>query len=83
MAVIDPADSGRTGRARPTRKCPTDAPARGRQTSSTHSTSRPAISRSAADDYSAVMRLRERTPGAEIWLERVGQRTAYQMRIRR
>ena len=36
-----------------------------------------------ADDYSAVMRLRERTPGAEIWLERVGQPTAYQMRIRR
>lgn len=32
------------------------------------------------DDYTAVTRLRARRPTAEIWLERVGQPTAYQMR---
>ncbi len=33
-----------------------------------------------ADDYAAVMRLRSRRPGAEVWLERAGQPTAYVMR---
>jgi hypothetical protein len=33
-----------------------------------------------ADDYKAIMRLRARNPAAEIWLERIGQPTAYQMR---
>jgi hypothetical protein len=33
-----------------------------------------------ADDYSAVTRLRARRPGAEVWLERAGRPTAYQMR---
>ena len=32
------------------------------------------------DDYTAVMRLFERRPDAEIWLGRVGQPTAYKMR---
>jgi hypothetical protein len=32
------------------------------------------------DDYAAVSRLRARRPGAEVWLERAGQPTAYQMR---
>jgi len=32
------------------------------------------------DDYTAVARLRARRPAADIWLERAGQRTAYQMR---
>jgi len=32
------------------------------------------------DDYTAVSRLRARRPGAEVWLERAGQPTAYQMR---
>lgn len=33
-----------------------------------------------ADDYAAVARLRARRPAAEVWLERVGQPTAYQLR---
>ncbi|QJW94225.1 hypothetical protein FTUN_1745 [Frigoriglobus tundricola] len=32
------------------------------------------------DDYTVVSRLRARHPHAAIWLERVGQPTAYQMR---
>jgi hypothetical protein len=32
------------------------------------------------DDYTAVTRLRARRPSAEVWLERVGRPTAYQMR---
>jgi hypothetical protein len=32
------------------------------------------------DDYTAVSRLRARRPAAEVWLERAGQPTAYQMR---
>ena len=32
------------------------------------------------DDYAAVTRLRARRPEAEVWLERAGQPTAYQMR---
>ncbi|HET6880825.1 MAG TPA: hypothetical protein VFI31_11760, partial [Pirellulales bacterium] len=32
------------------------------------------------DDYAAVTNLRSRRPFAEIWLERVGQPTAYHMR---
>jgi hypothetical protein len=36
-----------------------------------------------ADDYTAVMRLRTRKPGAEIWLERAGQPAAYKFRHRR
>ena len=32
------------------------------------------------DDYSAVMRLHERIPEADIWLCRVGRPTAYIMR---
>ena len=32
------------------------------------------------DDYSAVSRLRARRPGADIWLERAGEPTAYKMR---
>lgn len=32
------------------------------------------------DDYAAVNRLRTRRPAAQVWLERVGQPTAYQMR---
>ncbi len=32
------------------------------------------------DDYAAVARLRGRLPAAEIWLERTGHRTAYQIR---
>ena len=32
------------------------------------------------DDYAAVTSLRTRRPAAEIWLERIGQPTAYQMR---
>jgi hypothetical protein len=35
------------------------------------------------DDYAAVMRLRTRLPSAEIWLERVGEPTAYKIRRRR
>jgi hypothetical protein len=31
------------------------------------------------DDYAAVARLRSRHPSADVWLERVGQRTAYLM----
>ena len=33
-----------------------------------------------SDDYAAVTRLRSRRPAAEIWLERAGQPTAYQLR---
>lgn len=33
-----------------------------------------------ADDYTAVARLRSRCPEAEIWLERAGRPTAYQLR---
>lgn len=36
-----------------------------------------------ADDYTAVMRLRTRRPEGELWLNRVGQPTAYKMRSRR
>jgi hypothetical protein len=32
------------------------------------------------DDYTAVARLRERRPGAEVWLERAGQPVAYMIR---
>lgn len=32
-----------------------------------------------ADDFAAVERLRKRHPSSEIWLERVGQPTAYRM----
>ena len=32
------------------------------------------------DDYAAVTRLRARRPSAEMWLERAGHPTAYQMR---
>lgn len=32
------------------------------------------------DDFAAVARLRARRPAAEVWLERVGQPTAYQLR---
>ena len=32
------------------------------------------------DNYTAVMRLRTRNPGAEIWLERAGQPAAYKIR---
>ena len=32
------------------------------------------------DDYAAVARLRARRPAADVWLERAGQPTAYQMR---
>jgi hypothetical protein len=32
------------------------------------------------DDYAAVTRLRARHPSAEVWLERAGHPTAYQMR---
>lgn len=32
------------------------------------------------DDYAAVARLRARHPAAEVWLERAGQPTAYQLR---
>lgn len=32
------------------------------------------------DDYAAVTRLRTRRPSAEVWLERVGHPTAYQLR---
>jgi hypothetical protein len=35
------------------------------------------------DDYTAVSRLHARRPGAEVWLERAGQPTAYQMRLGR
>jgi hypothetical protein len=35
------------------------------------------------DDYAAVTRLRNRRPSADVWLERVGQPAAYQMRQRR
>ena len=35
------------------------------------------------DDYAAVARLRARLPGAEVWLERAGQPTAYQIRSSR
>src|SRR6266576_2241774 len=35
------------------------------------------------DDYAAVTRLRTRRPSAEVWLGRVGQPAAYQMRQRR
>lgn len=34
------------------------------------------------DDFAAVARLRARLPQADIWLERAGQPTAYQMRRR-
>ena len=33
-----------------------------------------------ADDYAAVTRLRSRRPAANIWLERAGHPTAYQLR---
>lgn len=33
-----------------------------------------------ADDYTAVMRLRGRRPDADMWLGRVGQPSAYQIR---
>ena len=33
-----------------------------------------------ADDYTAIMRLRSRSPAAEIWLEMAGELTAYKMR---
>jgi hypothetical protein len=33
-----------------------------------------------ANDFSAIARLRARQPQAEIWLERVGQPTAYKLR---
>ncbi|HET6575233.1 MAG TPA: hypothetical protein VFG68_16625 [Fimbriiglobus sp.] len=32
------------------------------------------------DDYAAVTQLRARRPSAEVWLERAGHPTAYQMR---
>ena len=32
------------------------------------------------DDYTVVMRLRTRNPGAEIWLECAGQPAAYKIR---
>lgn len=32
------------------------------------------------DDYTAVMRVRGRRPDGEIWIGRVGERTAYQIR---
>ncbi len=32
------------------------------------------------DDYTAVTRLQERHPEADVWLERVGQPTAYKLR---
>lgn len=32
------------------------------------------------DDYAAVTRLRARRPSAEVWLERAGYPTAYQLR---
>ena len=32
------------------------------------------------DDYTAVARLQARRPTADVWLERAGQPTAYQMR---
>src|SRR5207248_3228116 len=35
------------------------------------------------DDYAAVTRLRARRPTADVWLERAGQPTAYQMRYDR
>jgi hypothetical protein len=35
-----------------------------------------------SDDYTAVMRLRNRIPEAEIWLSRVGQPAAFKMRLR-
>lgn len=34
-----------------------------------------------ADDYTAVIRLRSRHPGGDIWLERAGQPTAYKLRV--
>ena len=34
------------------------------------------------DDYTAFMRLRSRSPAAEIWLERAGRPTAYKMGMR-
>lgn len=33
-----------------------------------------------ADDYTAIERLHARKPGAEVWLERAGQPTAYKIR---
>jgi hypothetical protein len=33
-----------------------------------------------ADDYTAVTRLRNRLPSADIWLGKIGQPTAYRMR---
>jgi hypothetical protein len=33
-----------------------------------------------ADDYAAVIRLRSRRPAGDIWLERAGLPTAYQLR---
>jgi hypothetical protein len=35
------------------------------------------------DDYAAVARLRARLPTAEVWLERAGYPTAYQIRLGR
>ncbi len=35
------------------------------------------------DDYAAVERLRGRLPEAEVWLERAGHPTAYQIRLGR
>jgi hypothetical protein len=34
------------------------------------------------DDYTAVKRIRDRLPSAEVWLGRVGHRAAYKMRLR-
>ena len=33
-----------------------------------------------SDDYKAIMKLRTRSPAAEIWLEMSGELTAYKMR---
>jgi hypothetical protein len=35
-----------------------------------------------ADDYTAVMRLRGRMPGAEMWLTRAGHPAAYKLGLR-
>jgi len=34
------------------------------------------------DDYTAIERLHARKPGAEVWLERAGEPTAYKMGMR-
>jgi hypothetical protein len=36
-----------------------------------------------ADDYTAVMKMRDRKPTAETWLMRVGQKAAYKIRWNR